>query len=206
MTPLSTTHYRGCKIEIYHDEDCTSPREWDNIGTISCWNERYTLGDTQPDVRPQAYFEQIIIQNKAFYLPLYAYIHGGIALSTRPFECQWDSGQVGYIWCPLERAIKEWRLGPDADWNTMLTSVGNLPEETLGARVMRVLEGEIKTYDKYLQGECYGYKVIGLDGEELDSCWGFIGTDQHEYIIDFAKSTIDRHVEDPANHEQQGEH
>lgn len=37
-----------------------------------------------------------------------------------------------------------------------------------------VLEGEVKEYDLYLQGECYGYRLF-KDGEEEDACWGFLG-------------------------------
>ena len=31
-------------------------------------------------------------------LPLYLYDHSGITISTRPFSCPWDSGQVGWIY------------------------------------------------------------------------------------------------------------
>ena len=30
--------------------------------------------------------------------PVYAYIHGGMELSLKPFDCPWDSGLTGYIW------------------------------------------------------------------------------------------------------------
>jgi len=30
--------------------------------------------------------------------PVYAYIHGGMILSLKPFSCPWDSGLTGYIW------------------------------------------------------------------------------------------------------------
>jgi len=30
--------------------------------------------------------------------PVYAYIHGGMILSLKPFSCPWDSGLTGWIW------------------------------------------------------------------------------------------------------------
>lgn len=32
-------------LTLHHDETPESPREWDNLGTITCWHRRYTLGD-----------------------------------------------------------------------------------------------------------------------------------------------------------------
>lgn len=47
-----------------------------------------------------------------------------------------------------------------------------LTEETWKARAEKVLAGEVKDYDNYLQGEIYGYELYeGLD--QVDSCWGF---------------------------------
>jgi hypothetical protein len=39
------------------------------------------------------------------------------------------------------------------------------------------LIGEVKTYDDYLTGNVYGYKVIDEQGNEEDSCWGYYGED-----------------------------
>ena len=41
-------------------------------------------------------------------------------------------------------------------------------------RARQALEAEVKAYDAYLRGECYGYRLY-KDGEEIDSCWGFLG-------------------------------
>lgn len=47
-----------------------------------------------------------------------------------------------------------------------------LTEEAWKERAFEAIEGEVKEYDNYLQGEVYGYQCYeGL--EEVDSCWGF---------------------------------
>ena len=96
-------------------------------------------------------------------LPLYLYDHSALAMSTGSFigravHAEWDSSQVGYIY---------------ADRDSIRQEYGAVNAETV-RKVERVLEGEVKEYDLYLQGECYGYRLF-KDGEEEDACWGFLG-------------------------------
>ena len=44
-------------------------------------------------------------------------------------------------------------------------------------RLTRYLQEEVKQYDQFLQGDVYGFELIGPDGEKIDSCWGFYGSD-----------------------------
>jgi len=55
--------------------------------------------------------------------------------------------------------------------------------EVMSNRAVSMLVGEVKTYDLYIRGECYGYSLSKLntceycgavDEEEIDSCWGFL--------------------------------
>ncbi len=39
--------YRGYSINIYYDNGCSNPREWDNIATFVCEHSRYKIGDRQ---------------------------------------------------------------------------------------------------------------------------------------------------------------
>ena len=39
--------------------------------------------------------------------PVYAYIHGGLALSITSFGCTWDSGVLGYIKAPSKELATE---------------------------------------------------------------------------------------------------
>jgi hypothetical protein len=44
-----------------------------------------------------------------------------------------------------------------------------------------VAEAMIKDWQSYMDGEVYGYRVEDAEGNDVDSCWGFIG-DQEECI------------------------
>lgn len=96
-------------------------------------------------------------------LPLYLYDHSGLAMSTGSFvgravHAEWDSGQVGYIYADRDSIQKEY---------------GKVNAEAV-KRAEEVLESEVREFDLYLQGECYGYRLF-KDGEEQDACWGFLG-------------------------------
>lgn len=165
-------------IEVIQDESPESPREWDNLGKMICFHSRYNLGDKH-DYRSGDYSgwdeQRKDIEKKenaCVILPLYLYDHSGITMKTSPFGCNWDSGQVGWIVVSKEQVRKEY-------------NVKRINKELI-EKVTKVLEGEVETYDQYLTGEIYGYKIFKVTEcdfghehkEEVDSCWGFYGEDE----------------------------
>jgi hypothetical protein len=60
---------------------------------------------------------------------------------------------------------------------------GKIVTQTLKDKVEGYLKSEVETYDQYLTGDVYGYRVSEVktcsEGheheEELDSCWGYYG-------------------------------
>lgn len=172
-------------IRIFHDVSPESPREWDNLGTMVCFHRRYDLGDKHDYCSGnydgwEEMKEDIIKQeNVHTILPLYLYDHSGITMSTSPFSCRWDSRQVGWIFVSKDKVKKE---GIDE------------------SKIEEYLKGEVKTYDQYLRGDVYGYKVYKVTTcdhgheheEELDSCWGFYGEDE---CIEEAKGIVEYYME-----------
>ena len=179
-------------IKIYQDDDCRSPREDDNLGTMICFHGRYNLGDKH-DYNSNDYSgwseQRRVIEkqeNVAVILPLYLYDHSGITMSTSPFSCGWDSGQVGWIIVSKEKVRKEY-------------GVKRITKDTL-EKVTQCLESEIKTYDQYLTGDVYGYQIYKVDTcdkgceheEFVDSCWGFYGDEE---CMEEAKSILKYYIE-----------
>jgi len=127
-------------------------------------------------------YENIQVENfpeEVTVLPLFLYDHSGITMSTSRFSCQWDSGQVGWIYVSKKEVDKH-GLSTRTD------------EE-----IRTFLEGEVKTYDQFLTGDIYGFVVSKVntceccnnsEEEEVDSCWGFYGT---ESAIEEGKSIIE---------------
>ena len=170
--------YKGYTIKVELDEDNESPREWDNAGKMVCFHNNYNLGDKH-DFYNAADFMEWLEENEKdlIYLPLYLYDHSGISMSTStgyPFNCPWDSGQVGFIYLDRETMLKEW-------------GYKNITKKRREF-IENILRGEVAIYDQYLTGEIYGYIVEDEEGEHLDSCWGFY---DKEDMINEAESIID---------------
>ena len=160
------------ELKIEQDTDPMNPRtDWDNLGTMVCFHKRYDLGD-KTDYRSNDYdswdeLKEGIITNEGevTILPLYLYDHSGITISTSPFDCNWDSGQIGFIFVSKYKMKKE---GID---------------ET---KVEEYLKREVETYDQYLTGEVYCYEVYEIEtcdkGHEhktlVESCGGYFGEEE----------------------------
>lgn len=165
---------------VMPDEDSEAPRDWENLGTMVCWHNRYNLGDENPGEDWIDYFaslvenkkwnhnedftEEEIIQdmdNKFIYLPLYLYDHSGITMNTSGFSCIWDSGQCGYIYVSIADAKAEF------GWKVLTKGRRKQVEDSLRM--------EIHVYDQFLTGDVYGYVITDEEEDVIDSCWGFYG-------------------------------
>jgi hypothetical protein len=49
----------------------------------------------------------------------------------------------------------------------------------------------LREFGSWASGEVYGYIVISPSGETVDSCWGFIGEESREYMLEQARSAIE---------------
>lgn len=177
---IEQIEYKNHIIKTFHDEGAESPREWDNLGTMVCFHNRYVLGDKHDlnhnDFNSWEEMQEFLEKNHNadIILPLYLYDHSGITMNTRGFNCPWDSGQVGFIFISKEKIRKEYNV--------------KRVSKKLLKKVESYLINEVKTYDDYMTGQVYGFSIENNDGEEIDSCWGFFGYDD---MIKDCKGTID---------------
>ncbi len=108
-------------------------------------------------------------------VPLYAYVHSGITISTGSFGDPWDSGCFGIAICTKEQVGDAY--GYDTDWQR---------------HAHDIIEGEIETYDKYLTGEMYVYSIYLYNKETKswtleDTCGGFYSNDEDEMLSSYFK-------------------
>jgi len=181
---IETIEYKGHIISVYHDDLNESPREmFDHMGTMAAFHSRYNLGDQDHELDLESAREMYENEPEdVFLLPLYLFDHSGITMSTRPFTCPWDSGQVGIIFVTKQTIRDEFGV--------------KRISAKLRARVYEILQGEVKEYDQFLTGEVYGYE-IEKDDEHVDSCWGYYG-DPADYMIPEAKGIVDHATEEQA--------
>lgn len=107
-----------------------------------------------------------IASQKNIILPLNLYDHSGLCMSASSFtshtpHAEWDSGQVGWIYATADNIRAEY---------------GNCSVENI-EKAKALLKFEVETYNYYLSGQCYGFRLYE-NGEETDSCWGFLGAFQ----------------------------
>ena len=163
-----TTTFGAYTIKVEQDGDTESPREWDNLGTMVYWHNGYTLGDVNGNKEYESADDFLKQHEDDIMLPLYLYDHSGITMSTTPFSCPWDSGQVGWIYISKEKIRKEFSC--------------KRVSAKMVERIKTYLEGEVETFDSFITGDVHWFSITreDADGEEIDidSCGGYYGNDE----------------------------
>lgn len=208
MNTVDTIEYKGYTINIHHDEiPCDPIHDQDMLGTMVCCHKRYDLGHKQYGSASESIYNAVIdcypelqrihldyddlsedefcdkywqtLNRHAIVLNLYLYDHSGLTISTQPFTCPWDSGQIGFIYVCKDKVRSEynWRI---------LTAKRN-------GKIEQYLRNEVKLYDDYLTGNVYGYTIDDPHtGEQFDSCWGFYGSEwESNGLTEYAYNAID---------------
>lgn len=159
-------------LKIEQDDNPPNPREWDNLTRMICFHKRYTLGDPH-DYKHEDYTsweemgQAIKDQEKPLIIkPLYLYDHSGITISTTPFSCSWDSGQIGFVIITYKEIDTVGStINEGESWSDYIK------------RLDDYLEDEIKIYDHFLNGDVYYFEITDEHGEHIESCGGFFGDD-----------------------------
>lgn len=129
-------------------------------GEIAFLDENETQDTYEISSEHRKRFDSIVDQWKEQNLciiPVFMYDHSGITISSGPFGCPWDSGQVGFIYMTRETCEKH---GENFD------------------RAEEILKSEIKELDAYLTGDVYSYTIWETE-EECDP------TEIYEHLDDF---------------------
>jgi len=176
MDPIETFEVDDKIVEIHYDEDPQNPRDGefqDLCNMFICFHKRYQIGDKH-DYKFQDYsgwdeMEKQIIKDldPLEIRPLYLLDHSGISISDHSFGDPWDSGRIGFVLITKKSARETY----------MVKRISKKTREW----AKKCLDDSISELNSYLRGECYGYVIKtkpteeNEEGEELDSCWGFIG-------------------------------
>jgi len=159
---------------ITTDYNSTSPRDYDNLGTIATWHSKYKLGDIQPKKSCIRFLKTL---PNIVSLPVYMYHHSGISLSTIPFNCTWDSGQVGLIYVTFDKIKTEF----------------NFKHLTIKRKqlITKYLQDEVVLYNRYLNNEVYKYTITDKDNNSISSIGDYYNKND---AIHAAESDISSHI------------
>jgi len=158
MNLVNTLEHANCTVNVYVDpEPLGSRKDYENATIMVHWHRRYDLGDQRVDYCSSEDLEKQYENDSILCIkPLYLYDHSGLSLSTTPFSCSFDSGQVGWVFITKSKAEMMGFIGYNDN------------------KLQAIIDSEVKVHDDYLNGRVFGYQVV-FDGEVIDSCWGFIG-------------------------------
>jgi hypothetical protein len=183
MDTIEREEYKGFVIKVLQDDCPESPREWDNLGTMTCFHPRYNLGDKHYMVVDEML--EIVARKDVLALPLALLDHSGLWMKVGYRWAEdpggWDSSRVGFIYVTYEELRKEY-------------GVKNVTKRVL-IKAENTLRAEVEVYSSYLEGSVYGYEVVDKDGESIDSCWGYYGTEGYKEAFHQAMAIVDSLVD-----------
>ena len=132
-----------------------NPREsFDCSGKMFCFHKKYDLGDKHDKKNEDfaGWNDMRAALEKEFdvVIPLYLLDHSGLTMSTTPFSCNFDSGQVGFI-CATA------------------TEKSELTKQTLLS--------EVKIYSMYLEGDVWDVSILDENQNVVESLCEVYGYD-----------------------------
>lgn len=159
----------GKTLKIVKDENPETPRSWDNLSQMIFFGKHKSYGDDHKvdnliyhnwDALQKAIAEDLDV---AVVKPIYLYSHSGETISTKPFSCRWDSGQIGFA------IVKKQAIREEYSIKRVTQKYIDLAE--------KILKAEVETLDQYVSGDVYGFELLDENDNVDDSCWGFYGSD-----------------------------
>lgn len=189
----------GVTFRIELDEGGTeSPLEHDAAVIFAMLHRNYANPAEKHGLRTQEdmdEFERKNCRGKSapwVAFPLFMYDHSGTVYRVsdpapagerprNPFSCQWDSGRAGWLFVKLSEICKR-----------------NTPRAEKLAAARKCADVTCEVYTSWANGDVWGYVVEDEDGEHLDSCWGFIGDSDDEYMMGEARQAFEYHKREVA--------
>jgi hypothetical protein len=165
------------ELEIAYDQYTDSPRDWDNLGEILCRNNRYMSNELRLDSKYDDIFangtmediERLLDKLGYFHERISVYDHSGVSIYLGKPCCRFDSCYIGLYVVSKERVKKEY------DKKRISRKLQN--------KVKEIMKGEIDTFSNWLDGNVFSY-TLSKNGEEIDSCGGFIADCSDDAIED----------------------
>ena len=165
MEAIDTFDVEELSVEIHHDDTCQDfedefENDEDSAIIICTWEKTSSVSQHNPFKYPEDAVA-FAKEHKRVLFDLWKYEHGNVAYRAGeagdklgwPFNCQFDSGQVGYM------LVKEEAT------------------ELAGMELLEFANNHLDYFSDWCNGNVYGFVIKNDDGEDIDSCWGFVGMD-----------------------------
>ncbi|MGN1173629.1 MAG: hypothetical protein ACI4SO_07565 [Muribaculaceae bacterium] len=116
--------------------------------------------------------------------PISMYEHSGIRMwlggTAGHVDARWDCSTIGFAY--LEKCTADKEYIPTEEYKTWQEWA------------YHIMEAEMKVYDDYVSGECYGWSILDECDDVIESCGGYYGSDYEEQFEE-CKGIIDSYIE-----------
>ncbi len=158
-------------IDVYYhncDYDDANPRHWESSSVMATVNIRHKIGEVTLKTHGESLSSDFRIHlakdalqlKDVIYLPVFLYKHSGTTISTSPFYCPFDSGQIGFIYETKSQIRQEF-------------GVKRINKDLLD-KIHERLKDEVDLMAAYIEGSVFEFSIPGLD----EDCRGaFYGID-----------------------------
>lgn len=178
-TYQKTTITTEPRLKIYQEEDSKSPREWTNLGYFITQDSRTYSPDKHP------HFQSIIKETENVATSQEEHI----GLIKKIAKEEGEDIVAIYPIVKYEHSGIAYKLGTMYGFDYSNNGFYIITKETLAevgtprAKFEKVIEQELKEYNKWINGEVYRFELYDKNGEMLDSCGGFYDIeDIREYL------------------------
>ena len=133
----------------------------DSCVNMFCFHRKYNIGDkhkySESDFIGWDEFETQLKKDYDIRViePLYMYDHSGITISTSPFSCRWDSGQIGFAFFTAEAIRKEF-------------GIKKITKSIL-ERADKNLEDSVRFYNTFLVGNMFELSMLDYNGDCINT-------------------------------------
>lgn len=160
-------------LTIERDEYTENPREWENLGKFFTRSARYVESEFKHESAVNFYdltldeVEKKLKKQGYICARVSVYDHSGVNIYIGRPCCRWDSGYIGLYVVNKQRA-REW-------FNVKRITT------RLKKKILDTMESEVNTFNNWLNGNIF-YFNVERNGEQLDSCGGFIADSERDAL------------------------
>lgn len=181
---IESEEHEGWKVEIFQDWDAQSPASWDTLGELVAFDRLWRDYRFASRVSNSTEDEAVNRGGAALLKRWLLFCENEIAVTFR-FD-EYGSGQARIYSSDYEGSNPSGFIVTNHKRVSELC--GDDPTYHTVEWIEQALEEELGEWDKYVQGDVYGYVVEGPDGDHYDSCWGFYG---FEYACQEARQQLE---------------